>query len=100
MIIIFIKIMVRPEKRKELSQTLDSIIERVNKEGGCMDAGFYQDAGNENNFLVVEKWATQKDSDRHIRSDIFMVMVGAGSLMHRPPEIMIHTVSELTTLEV
>jgi quinol monooxygenase YgiN len=99
LVIIFIKINVRPEKRKELSQTLLSIVEQVRKERGCLHAGFYQSGENETDFLVVEEWETQKDSDDHLRSDLFTVLMGAGTLMHRPPEIIIHTVSHSSELE-
>jgi quinol monooxygenase YgiN len=90
---------VRPEKRKELSQTLLSIVEQVRKEHGCLHAGFYQDGENETDFLVVEEWETRKDSDDHLRSDLFAVLLGAGSLMRRPPDIVIHTVDHSTELE-
>ena len=90
----------RPEKRKELSQTLLSIVEQVKKASGCMHAGFYQNVDNETDFLVVEAWASQKESDDHLRSEIFAVLLGAGTLMRRPPEIMIHAVSSSTQLEV
>jgi quinol monooxygenase YgiN len=99
LVIIFVRINVRPEKRKELTQTLYSIVGKVRKESGCLQAGFYQDGENENDFLVVEEWATQKDSDDHLGSDIFTVLSGAGCLMVRPPDIMIHTVSGSTKLE-
>jgi len=92
MVAIFIRITVRPEKRKELSQTLFSIVKQLRKESGCLHAGFYQDVENENRFLVVEEWATQKDSDNHLESDIFTVLMGAGSLMRRPPETVVYTV--------
>ena len=99
MVITFVRMSVRPEKRKELSQTLLSIVEQVRKESGCLHAGFYENVDNETDFLVVEEWATQKDSDDHLRSDIFAVLLGAGTLMHRPPEIVIHTVSHSSALE-
>jgi quinol monooxygenase YgiN len=99
LVIIFARIKVRPEKRKELSQTLLAIVEQVRKESGCMQAGFYQNVDNETDFLMVEEWATQKDSDDHMQSGIFAVLLGAGTLMHRPPEIMIHTVSHSSELE-
>ena len=99
MVIIFVRIQARPEKRKELSQTLHSIVEHVRKGSGCRHAGFYQDVEKENVFLVIEEWATQKDSNDHLRSEIFTVLMGAGSLMHRPPEIVIHTVDHSTALE-
>ena len=88
----------RPEKRKELSQTLLSIVGQVRKESGCLHAGFYQDVDDETEFLVVEEWATQKFADDHLQSNIFTVLIGAGTLMHRPPEIVIHTVSHSTEL--
>ena len=99
MVIIFVRINVRPANRQELSQTFLSIVERVRKESGCLHADFYQDVENENDFLVVEEWATQKDSDDHLQSDIFTVIVGAGSLMSRPPEILRHTVFHSSELE-
>jgi quinol monooxygenase YgiN len=71
----------------------------VRKESGCLHADFYQDVENEKDFLVVEEWATQKDWDDHQQSDIFTVLMGAGTLMRRPPEIVIHTVSRSTELE-
>ena len=83
----------RPEKRKELSQTLLSIVEQLRKESGCLHAGFYRNGENEEDFLVVEEWVTQQDSDDHLRSDLFTVLMGAGTLMRRPLEIVIHTVS-------
>ena len=97
--ILFVKINVRPEKRKELTQTLQSIVERVRRESGCLNAGFYQDVENENDFLVIEEWASPRDSDDHVRSDIFKVLIGAGSLLHRPQEIVIHTVSHSRDFE-
>ena len=99
MVITFVRMSVRPEKRKELSQTLLSIVEQVRKESGCLHAGFYENVDNETDFLVVEEWATQKDSDDHLRSDIFTVLMGAKCLWSRPAEIMIHTVSRSTELE-
>ena len=93
MVITFVGMSVRPEKRKELSQTLLSIVEQVRKESGCLHAGFYQNGENEEDFFVVEEWTTQKDSDDHLRSDIFTVLLGARCLLSRPPEIVIHTVS-------
>jgi quinol monooxygenase YgiN len=99
MIIIFVRLKARPEKRKELSQTLPSIVGQVRKESGCLHSGFYRNGENEEDFLVVEEWAAQKDWDDHLQSDIFTVLMGAGTLMHRPPEIVVHTVSHSKELE-
>ena len=65
-----------------------------------MHAGFYRNVEHDEEFLVVEEWATRDDSNEHLQSDLFTVLRGAGSLMTRPPEIVIHTVSGSTELEV
>lgn len=90
--------MVGPVKRKALLQFLDAIIEMAGKESGCLIAGISQDARSENDFLVIEKRDIHGNSDSHVRYDIFPVLIGAGSLVHQSPEIMIHMVSEVTTL--
>ena len=48
---------------------------------------------------IMEEWATQENSDDHLQSDSFAVLLGAGCLMSRPPEIVIYTVSRSTELE-
>jgi quinol monooxygenase YgiN len=85
---------VRPEKRKELRQTIRSIVDEVRKENGCVDSTFYQNSENENDFFLVEEWETRQALNDHLRSARFTVLMGARSLLSRPQEIMIHSVSE------
>ena len=99
MILTFIKMNVRPEKHKELLQTFQSIVAQMRKENGCVDSNFYQNAENENDFFLVEAWENRKTLDDHLRSVRFTVLMGASSLLSRPPEIMIHTVSNSSELE-
>ena len=47
----------------------------------------------------IQALAIPKNLDDHQRFDIFTVLMGAGTLMHRPPEIVVHTVSGSTELE-
>jgi quinol monooxygenase YgiN len=100
MVILSIKMMVRPEKRKELSQTLRSIVAHVRKESGCLHSGFYQNIEDENQFLFIEEWLSQDDFAAHSQSDLFTVIKGTESLLQRPLEIVTHTVDGLTELEV
>ena len=99
MFLAFIKMKVRTEKRKELLQTFQSIVAQMRKENGCVDSNFYRNAENENDFFLVEAWENRKNLDDHLRSVRFTVLMGAGSLLSRPPEIMIHTVSNSSELE-
>ncbi len=94
-----IKMKVRPDKRKELWQTFQSIVAQMRKENGCLDSNFYQNAENENDFFLVEAWENSKALDDHLQSVRFTVLMGAGSLLSRPPEIMIYTVSNSSEFE-
>ncbi len=99
MILTFIKMNVRPEKRKELRQTIRAIVQEVRKEKGCVDSTFYQNSENENDFFLFEEWENRQVLDDHLRSARFTVLIGARSLLSRPPEIMIHSVSHSSGLE-
>ena len=99
MILAFIKMNVRSEKHKELLQTFQSIVAQMRTENGCVDSNFYQNSENENDFFLVEAWENRKTLDDHLRSVRFTVLMGARSLLNRPPEIMIHTVSNSSELE-
>jgi len=99
MFLAFIKMRVRPEKHKELLQTFQSIVAQMRKENGCVDSNFYQNAENENDFFLVEAWENRKTLDDHLRSVRFTVLMGARSLLSRPPEVTIHTVSNSSGLE-
>jgi quinol monooxygenase YgiN len=93
MVFLFFKMTVRPEKRKELSQTLQSIVEQVRKENGCLKSGLFGNSENEHEFLMLEEWESREALDNHLESDIFTVLVGAVGLMERTPEVSVHTVS-------
>jgi len=99
MVILTIGMTARPGKRKELFQTLLSIIDLVRVESGCLHAALYLDIENENEFMVVEKWTTKRLSDDHQKSNIFTVLRGTESLLLRPPEIMVHSVDSSRELE-
>lgn len=87
MIHLLIKMNVLPEKHKELSQTLEAIVERVRKETGCVRANLYQNMENDRGFMLIEEWRSQDDLENHIRSDSFTVLLGANGLLERESEI-------------
>jgi quinol monooxygenase YgiN len=88
------------EKRTEMMQTLLSMVEPTGKEKGCL--GYDVFCGLEDNhvFSLIEEWETREDLDRHLRSERFSVLLGTKSLLAKPSEINIHTVSLSEGLEV
>jgi len=81
-----------PEKRKEVFQTLLSMIEVLRQEKGCRSCQVFQDIEDENVFSMVQKWETREDLEHHMRSDRFSVLVGANILLKEQQNIKIHTV--------
>ncbi len=99
LVIILIKMKVLPVKRRELLQTLSSIVEQVRNESGCRRAVFFQNVEDDNELLLIEEWSTQKDSDAHLDSDLFTILKGAGGLMSEPAEIVITAAGKSTEFE-
>lgn len=82
-----------PEKRREVLQTLASMIEPIRQEKGCQNCQGFQDIEDENVFSLIGEWENHEDLELHIRSDRFRVLLGSNILLKKNQEIQIHTVS-------
>jgi len=99
MIIVRITMNVRPEKRKEVIQTLLSMIEPTRQEKGCMDYHVFQNIEDENSVSIIGEWETREDLDPHMRSDRFGILLGTKSLLKDKQRILIHTISHSEGME-
>ena len=99
MIVVRIAMNVLPEKQKELVQTILSMIGPMEKEAGCLSCALFCNVEDKNLLNLLEEWQTRKDLDRHLRSEMFSVLLGAKSLLFHPPQIQIHTVSHSEGME-
>ena len=100
MIIVRITMKARMEKRTEMMQTLLSMIEPAGKEKGCLSYDVFCDLEDNHVFNLIEEWETREDLDHHIRSERFSVLLGTKSLLAKPLEMKIHTVSHSEGAEV
>ena len=99
MIIVSITMTARPEKQKEVMQTLLSMIEPTLQEKGCLSYQVFQDIEDENVFSLVKEWETREDLDHHMRSDRFGVLLGTKILLNEQQSIQIHTISHSEGIE-
>lgn len=99
MIIVRITMNARPEKQKEVMQTLVSMVEPTAREQGCRSYEVFRDIEDGNVFSLIEEWETSDDLKRHLRSDRFGVLLGTKGLLREPPGIQIHTVSHSEGME-
>jgi quinol monooxygenase YgiN len=79
--------------RKEILQTLLSMIEPAKNEKGCLNFCAFRDIEDKNGFDLIAEWQTREDLEHFIRSGRFSVLLGTKSLLYEPPQIQIHTVS-------
>ena len=100
MIIVKIIMNVLPDKQKELMQTLLSMIETAGKEKGCLSYEIFCQIENQTVFNLIEEWETREDLDSHLQSEKFSVLLGTKSLLSKPLEMKIHTVSHSEGQEV
>lgn len=80
-IVILTRITVRHEKRKELYQTISSLIDPVKREKGCLTYRFYEEAGDENSFVLIGEWETSDAWNDHLNSDNFAILLGSIGLL-------------------
>ena len=99
MIIVRITMNVRPEKRKEVMQTLLSMIEPTRQERGCLGYHVFQNIEDKNSVSIIGEWETREDLDRHMRSDRFGILLGTKSLLKEKQGILIYTISHSEEME-
>ena len=71
------RIIVRPEKRVELAQTIGRLLGPIKDVKGCRKISFYLDAVDQNSSLLLSEWETESDLDRYLRSNDFAILRGA-----------------------
>jgi len=92
-ILVIIRMKVLAEKRKELSQTIVSLIDYLRRELGCRRCDFYQSMEDENELCILEEWDALENFNGHLKSERFRVLRGAMNLLQEPHEMLVHTVA-------
>lgn len=87
MISMMIRMNVIPEKRLEFLQAVTSLMDSIRKENGCRCCGLYQSVGDANEFFLLGEWETVEDLCKHLRSEVFKVLLGAMTLLKKPHAI-------------
>ena len=87
MMITTVKILCRKEKRKEIVQTIQGLMEQLIKEGDCVKADLYQDLDNKDILYFNEEWQTRKDLEKYKTSKSLAVLLGLESLLAESVEI-------------
>lgn len=99
-ILVTLKMIVRPERRSDLLETMRGMLEPARVERGCLSYRLYEDVENRNAFVLVEEWATQEDLERHIRTDNQRRLLALMDLLSEQPELRFNTVSHTAGMDL
>jgi quinol monooxygenase YgiN len=99
-ILVTLRMIVRPERRRDLLETMRGTLEPVRVERGCLSYRFYEDVENRNAFVLLEEWATQEDLESHIRTDNQRRLLALMDLLSEQPELRFNTVSHTEGMDL
>ena len=93
------KMTVPVEKRKEILQTIKTLVGASRRERGCISCNCYVDVEDERILFFEEEWKTREDLENHLQSDHFGVLNGAMGLLRVEPDIRFNTIASTAGVE-
>ena len=100
MILATLKMIVQPERRSDLLETMRGMLEPARVERGCLSYRLYEDVEDRNAFVLVEEWETQQDLESHIRTDNQRRLLALMDLLSEQPELRFNTVSHTAGMDL
>ena len=100
MIVATLNMIVRPERRRDLLETMRGMLEPVRVERGCLSYRLYEDVEDSNAFVLLEEWETQQDLESHIRTENQQRLLALIELLSEQPELRFNTVSHMAGMDL
>jgi quinol monooxygenase YgiN len=99
MIVVTLRVLVSPENRRELVQTVRSLLRNIQGQKGCLGSHFYCELGDEEALCLIEEWETQEDLNKYFRSDDFAILFGAINLLKKSSGIEFRLLTPMAGIE-
>jgi quinol monooxygenase YgiN len=100
LILATLKMIVQPERRSDLLETMRGMLEPARVERGCLSYHLYEDVESRNAFVLVEEWETPEDLESHIRTDNQRRLLALMDLLSEQPEMRFNTVSHTAGMDL
>ena len=94
MVSIAFKLQVLPEKRQELMQTLEAIVEKTSVMKDCVSCALQQDPKNLDAVTLRMGWKSQEACHSYQQSEHFRVLLGAFNLLCASKKMQYNAVQE------
>ncbi len=100
MVIFTLHLEVAPSDRLSVLKTIHAIIGPTAVQKGCLHCGLYSNSQNDDELILLQKWKTQQDLEKHVRSDDFRKLLTVMEAAKKKPEISFITVGSKAGLEL
>jgi quinol monooxygenase YgiN len=94
-----IRMLIPVKKYSEALEILGSITEQIEFEPGCICCRLYRDVHEERALMLEEIWASEKELQRHLRSDKYRKILLVVEMASEPPEIRFDTIAHSSGVE-
>jgi quinol monooxygenase YgiN len=99
MIIVKIRMPMKPKNRIELLNAIRNISLETRKEVGCLDNILFQNLEDENELIMIEAWKSKSLLKKHWKTLNFSALLGTKNLLSRPMDVEVNKVAETLGLE-
>lgn len=100
MVIQLVTVSIKPEQRERWLELVRLNAAQTRTEDGCVSYQISEDTETQNQFVIVERWASLEAQYGHFRTPEFgRVMSALGDVIAGPPEVSINEVASTLTLD-
>ena len=100
MVVMTLHLTVAPTNRAEIVRIIRPIVNPTEAQPGCLLFRLYNETDNDDALLLLQKWRSQEDLDRFIRSRDFKRVLAVMDLANKPPEISFNRISSEAGMEI
>ena len=100
MVILLLKILPSPSKRRELLDILRSVVGPTSIQPGCRACEIYEGSGDDQTVLYLEQWDALTQIQRHIQSALYVNILTAIEFSTTQPEIKFYEISQVWGMEL
>ena len=100
MVVVILRIKVSPTNRSEIVNLIKPIIGPTEAHPGCLHFRLYSETDDDDAMLMLQRWRSQEDLGKFVRSRDFKRIMAAVDLGSEAPEISFNTISSETGMEL
>ena len=99
MLVVILRIKVASRHRSEIVNLIQPIIGPTEARPGCLFSRLYCETDDDDSLVLLQKWQSQEDADKFIKSNHFKRVLAAMDLASQAPEISFNTISSEAGME-